>query len=223
MHFIVLALLAICEPQPSLGLQQHEMRELATDYSIQVKYPEIPHAPEFNRAVLGAINSLVADLKHNSTGDDEKNRFRNSLRGSYKAEVLKNGIVSVLLDYSEDASTAVHPWGVMAVVNYDSRTCRVLKLSDLFQPGTDYVARISQLAIEALKRNEFAEPTAIEHGAGPVENNFRFFTLTDTSLVLNFPMYQVAAGAAGDQIVEIPFAQLAPLLNSKVIDLRSSR
>jgi hypothetical protein len=109
----------------------------------------------------------------------------------------------------------------MAVVNYDSKTCRVLRLADLFRPEANYVQRISQLAIASLERNEYAESSAIEHGAGPVESNFKYFTLTDTHLVLHFPMYQVAAGAAGEQTVEIPFAELAPLLRLELTALGS--
>ena len=103
----------------------------------------------------------------------------------------------------------------MASVNYDSRNCRVLTLSDLFRPGANYVSRISQLAIAILDQNESADPGAIRHGAGPLESNFKVFTLTDTSLVLHFPMFQVAAGAAGTQTVVIPLDKHTPLLRKR--------
>jgi len=41
------------------------------------------------------------------------------------------------------------------------------------------------------------------------------FTLTDTALVLHFPMYQVVAGAAGEQTVVILMDRLAPLLRKR--------
>jgi hypothetical protein len=52
-------------------------------------------------------------------------------------------------------------------------------------------------------------------GAGPVESNFKVFTLTDTTLVLHFPTYQVAPGVAGPQQVVIPLETLAPLLQKR--------
>ena len=103
----------------------------------------------------------------------------------------------------------------MASINYDSLTCRVLTLASLFRPGVKYVSRLSQLAIAYLDQNEFADRGAIRHGAGPIERNFKVFTLTDTDLVLQFPMYQVAAGAAGEQTVIIPLEKLAPLLRKR--------
>jgi hypothetical protein len=41
------------------------------------------------------------------------------------------------------------------------------------------------------------------------------FTLTDTDLVLHFPMYQVAAGAAREQTAVIPLERLASLLRKR--------
>ena len=62
-----------------------------------------------------------------------------------------------------------------------------------------------------------ADHGAIRHGAGPVESNFKVFTFTDTDLILHFPMYQVAAGAAGEQTAVIPLDKLAPLLRKEFI------
>jgi Protein of unknown function (DUF3298) len=103
----------------------------------------------------------------------------------------------------------------MDSVNHDAGAGRVLALSDLFRPSADYLSRLSELAIAALKQQEYADKYAVDRGAAPVESNFRVFTLTDTSLVLHFPTYQVAAGAAGPQSVVIPLATLAPLLRRR--------
>src|SRR5262249_26342218 len=120
-----------------------------------------------------------------------------NLDGKYTAATLKNGIVTVLLHWTTYVAGAAHPGDGMASINYDSSTRRVLALSDLFRPGVDYLSRLSQLAIASLERNEYLDPDTVRQGAGPIERNFKVFTLTDTSLVLHFPTYQVAAGAAG--------------------------
>jgi hypothetical protein len=52
----------------------------------------------------------------------------------------------------------------------------------------------------------------IRKGAAPSEGNFEVFTLTGTTLVIHFSQYQVAAGVAGDQQVDIPLDTLAPML-----------
>ena len=126
--------------------------------------------------------------------------------------MLKNGIVTVLFEYSEYTPGAVHPWGVMSSVNYDTRSARFLTLSDLFRPGSNYVARLSEISIHDLLQDEYAVETAIRQGAGPAEKNFEVFTLTDTELVLHFQQYQVAPGVVPSAQVSIPFKELAPLL-----------
>jgi hypothetical protein len=79
------------------------------------------------------------------------------------------------------------------------------------------VSRLSQLAIAYLDEDQYAEHSAIRQGAGPVESNFKVFTLTDTDLILHFPNYQVAAGVAGEQTAVIPLDQLTPLLRKEFI------
>ncbi len=136
--------------------------------------------------------------------------------GNYKAAVLKNAIVSVLLEWSEYFPGAAHPGGTSVTINYDGKTRRILKLSDLFRPDADYVSQLSKLAMTDLIGREIAEPMVIEHGAGPVEANFQVFTLTETSLILHFQTYQVAAGAAGPQDVEILLSDIGPLLSTSI-------
>jgi len=214
---LITAVFLACMPQTPLQIQQREIHEQGTHYAVDVKYPEIENADAFNAAVRLAVGSLTESFKKGgmpevNAGDGPSDGY---LNGSYSAAVLKNGRVSVLIDYSEYTPGAAHPWGVMASINYDSHTCRVLTLTSLFRPGIKYVSRLSQLAIAYLDQNEFADRGAIRHGAGPIESNFKIFTLTDTDLVLQFPMYQVAAGAAGEQTAVIPLEKLAPLLRKR--------
>ena len=214
MRSVVYLFLLACIPVSNPKIQGREFVEHGGSYLIDVKYPEISDAPVFNAAVQQAVGAARKEFGHGATAS-EGQPTESYLRSDYKADVLKNGIVSVILHYDEYTAGAAHPWGVMQTINYDRRNCRVLKLSDFFLPGTNYVGRLSDLAIADLEKNEDAERAPIEHGAGPNESNFRFFTLTDDSLVLHFSMYQVAAGAAGEQTVEIPLTELSPLLKKR--------
>lgn len=211
---IFLGVLLACAPFGNLKIHGRDFLEHGRNYLVDVKYPEIAGEPVFNAAVQQAVGTARKEFGHGETPRPGE-PADNYLKGSYKAGALKSGIVTVILNYDEYTSGAAHPWGVIQTINYDGKNCRVLKLSDLFLPGANYVARVSEIAIADLMKNEYAEKTAIERGAGPDEKNFKNFTLTDDSLVLHFPMYQVAAGAAGEQTVEIPFAELAPLLKKR--------
>ncbi len=200
--------------QPALHVTSKQVREQKPAYTILVKYPEISGVPDFNSAVLKVVDPMIDRFKTGLQKAPSANgpAAKAYLNGSYTATALKSGIVSVLLEWDEYDPPAAHPAGGMASINYDGRTRRVLQLSDLFQPGTDYVSRLSQLAIDSLKRRPNANEALIRQGAGPVGDNFKVFTLSGTALVLHFPTYQVGTRVDGPQRVEIPLATIRPLL-----------
>jgi Protein of unknown function (DUF3298) len=197
-------------------LQEREFNQHDDWWSIEIKYPIIEGDNTFNTAVLHHVRTMAAGFRKGlpktaSTGYPDYGAY---LKGKYTAQILKNGNVSVLFEYEEYTPGAVHPWGVMASMNYDTRSARFLRLSDLFRPGSKYVSRLSEISIHELQQREYEE-TAIRHGAGPVEKNFEVFTLTDTELVVHFQQYQVAAGAVPSEQVSIALTELAPLLRKK--------
>jgi hypothetical protein len=199
----------------ALQIQTREIREQTpAQFEITFQYPEIANAKPFNDAVHGIVNPVVEKFKKEVRIPGTPN-FPGYLNGKYTAETLNNDVVSVLLEWTIYTPGAAHPYGEMASVDYDARSNRVLTLSDLFRPGADYVPRLSQLAIASLEKNEFMDPGMVRRGAGPVESNFKVFTLTNAALVLHFPTYQVAPGVAGPQRVVIPLETLAPLLRKR--------
>jgi hypothetical protein len=199
-------------------LREREFHQHNNRWSIDIKYPELADADVFNLAVHRKLDSMVSEFKKGlppATADKDYPDYASYINGTYRAQVLKDGVVSVLFDYSIYVTGAAHPGGELASINYDSNTHRLLALSDLFRPKSRYISRLSDIAIRSLDQNEFADNHAVLHGAGPVESNFKVFTLTDTELVLHFQTYQVAAGAAGSQDVVIPLAGLKPLLQQR--------
>lgn len=198
----------------ALQIQTGEIREQTpAEFEITFKYPEIADAPQFNKAVQQIVNPLVEQFRK-ETRPPNAPGYPGYLHGSYTATTLENGTVSILLEWQTYTPGAAHPWGSMASINYESSTGRVLELSDLFRPGVDYVSRLSQIAIDSLEHQEYMNPKMVRQGAGPVARNFKVFTLTDSTLVLHFPTYQVAPGVAGPQKVVIPLKKLAPLLRT---------
>ena len=195
-------------------LEEREFHQHTDRWSIDVKYPELAGADAFNLAIHRNLDSMVNDFKRGlpETASKGYPDYGAYLKGTYRAQGLKIGVISVLFDYETFFPGAAHPEGELASINYDSKGDRLLALSDLFRPKSAYVSRLSEMAIQSLDENEYADTHAVRNGAGPVESNFKVFTLTDTELVLHFQTYQVAAGAAGSQQVVIPLASLKPLL-----------
>jgi Protein of unknown function (DUF3298)/Deacetylase PdaC len=202
------------QPQVAVGLQEHKLSQHNDWWSIDIKYPAMEGADAFNTAVRQQVEATAEGFRKSlpKTASKDYPDYGAHLKGTYAAQVLKNGIVTVLFQYDEYTPGAVHPWGLLTSINYDSRLQRVLALSDLFRPGCNYVSHLSRMSIQSLEHHEYAEKTAIRNGAGPVEKNFQVFTLTDTELVLHFQQYQVAAGAVPSEEIAIPLIRLASLL-----------
>lgn len=205
--------------QDSAALEQREFRQHGNGWSIDLKCPELPDAAELNLAVRRKLDSMVKSFKGGLSSETTNRDYPGSdsyLTGTYKFELLENGIVSILLNYEIYVSGSAHPGGELASLNYDRRDHRLLALSDLFRPKSPYLQRLSKIAIHSLEQNEYADTFAVHRGAAPVESNFRVFTFTHSELIIHFQTYQVAAGAAGQQQVAIPLASLAPLLKERL-------
>lgn len=110
-----------------------------------------------------------------------------------------------------------HPNGYYRTFTFDKETGDELSLSDLFPANTDYLTELSQKARVALTA-QIAEASNIpedeldteylESGTEPKADNFQWFYVTDTELVLIFPPYQVGPWALGTQIVTLSRADL---------------
>jgi hypothetical protein len=103
---------------------------------------------------------------------------------------------------------------------FDAKSGAPLSLPDLFMPGTDVYAELSQVARAALPAviaaHEGVDPSQVDPqmmlaGTAPAAKNFQWFYLADGDLVLLFPPYAVAPYAAGPIELDIPAATLPDL------------
>jgi hypothetical protein len=96
---------------------------------------------------------------------------------------------------------------------FDLTQNRVLKLSELFQPGADILGSLAPIAQQdlAVQLGEFADPQWIQDGTSSLDA-YTSFAVTPDALVFFFAPYQVAAYAAGPQTVKIPLAQISGIL-----------
>ena len=189
--FLVLLLSETLVAQ-TIQLQQHELNQRNGWGYITIRYPQVQDDDSFNAAVRQTVTDSADEFRKGLVEDDSSKGVA-YLNGKYSANVVNNNsVISVLFEYDEYVPLAAHPWGVMVSLNYDARTHRVLALSDLFRPGSNYVSRLSKTAIASLEQRDHPEKAAIRDGAGPKASNFKVFTLTDSELILHFQQNQVA-------------------------------
>lgn len=202
-------------------------------YAIEAAYPQLagsasPNVEKFNREAASLVTKTVAEWKKGAAsepaeddgGGDEMVINENTLDVDYEVVLANNDLISLIFTVSDFPRGAAHGSYHGEAFNYDLKTGRLLKLSDLFQPRANYLKTISDYCIKDLKaQNAKQKPDermlddeSIEGGAGPEENNYSLWNITEKGLLITFDVYQVGPFAAGRQEVLVPYANLKGML-----------
>lgn len=107
-----------------------------------------------------------------------------------------------------------HPNMFYRTFTFDRQTGEERTISDLFAPRTNYLNRLSTLAEAQLlvSLGEWSDAEYIRQGVTADAINFQTFFVSEGSLHLLFPPYQVAPYAAGPREAVIPLSELADIL-----------
>lgn len=90
-------------------------------------------------------------------------------------------------------------------LNYDLKSGAVLKLTDIFRPGSDYLEFISDYCTVELVRRP---APLISDGIAPRASNFESWYMNSNGLSFYFPACKVMPCGEGDQMVQIPFSAM---------------
>ena len=196
-------------------------------YTIKAKYPQAvgaardPRLLKMNRELLKFVTSGVTEFKgYFKTYEKPMGPAGSYYESEYVVTLATNDLVSVAFGVSTFGEGAAHPNHNTVVFNYDLRAGRQLKLADLFKPNSDYLKVVSDYAVKDLAEQLRGEMSGddpdtdwIREGAGPKEENYQSWNLSDKGLEINFDPYQVASYAAGPHEVVIPLSALKDVLD----------
>ncbi len=202
---------SIAEP---LLTEKSILEENEDPYSvIEVYYPYlegVPRAAIFNQQVETFINqnidSFTFDLEQ-LEGDWRK--VESFFAIHYEVTHASPELISVLFNLSFYVAGAAHPGQDVHSENYDVKLGRFIELPELFIAGSDYLEIISVYCIDDLNSQGLL---AWEEGAEPALDNYRTWNVSEEGIVISFPPYQVAPGAAGLLTVKVPFDRLQEVI-----------
>ena len=202
-------------------------------YEIDVEYPQLmgllsPGFEKFNHEASRVALRDVSEFKKNLAEDkkdedaaDQSSMPASSLDIGYTVAVANDDVISVLFDIGTYYRGAAHPLSSSLVLNFDVKNRKLLKLADVFKPGSKYLQTISSFSIKDLKKQNQAQGAdamlddqTIEHGAAASEENYQSWTITRKGLGITFDAYQVGPYAAGPQYVLVPYAVLKDMIDS---------
>jgi hypothetical protein len=229
-------------PQPAADQSQHVLSgQLTTEgsylysdnaayYDIEVTYPahtSLSGAADAKARLLieqelaadieqfksdgNFANLTPEDIQMQGLGGDRKYAYSTE----YK-EFTSGSTDSFLFTIYEDTLGA-HPNGYFKSYVFD-QSGKALAINDLFTPGSNYLARLSQASaaqITSQLRDRLgadASSSVFADGYAPSEQNFQNFVIDSGTLHIYFPPYQVAAYAAGAFDVAIPLSSLSDIL-----------
>lgn len=194
-------------------------------YEIDAQYPQLnggnnPNFPKFNQASRTVLMKDVAEFKKAMAPEEgEEPRPEGSmgsyLRISYAVAVAQDDLVSVKFDVSSYFQGAAHPNSYSAVLNYDLKNGKQLRLGDLFNPGAKYLQALSSYCVADLKKQAKDKglfEDQIQEGAAPLAKNFQNWTISRKGIGVTFDTYQVGPYAAGTQFVLVPYSSLKDLI-----------
>lgn len=121
-------------------------------------------------------------------------------------------IWSIKLEIYVYSDGAAHPNGYSRTLNYDLSNGREITLDELFLSGSNYLQVLSDFCKTQLSTRDI-DFEMFSAGADPLAENYQRWNISDEGLVITFDPYQVAAYAAGPQLVTIPFSELQSIIN----------
>jgi hypothetical protein len=189
------------------------------DFTVISRTPQLvgsddPRLVAFNQEMTGVVRQAVTEFKANLVAmPPTAVNAPSSFDVHYHLLSPPGALLSIKLEFAGYISGAAHPYGLSRAVNFDLNQGRDLGLAELFRPGSDYLGRISSYCMTQLASRDIAFDAANE-GAAPTLENYRNWNITADGLLVTFDEYQVAAYAAGPQVVLIPYAVLRPLIEN---------
>ncbi len=233
--WVLAAGLAFLGPVPSEGavaaaFKTVTMMKEGPDHTVKAQYPQF-RAGKIPEGAVNKLNSAIEDLvRRVSTdaledcfaGNDylEHHRHEGALARIRRSDHIKYEViradaryVSLKFERYHYEEGGAHGLTVIFTFNYDIARRRVMRLGDLFPPGTtQYLYDLSAACIGALMGQlGEGDVSRIVEGAMPQEKNLGVFTISDEELVIYFQRYQVAPYSAGSPRVAIPFERLEGL------------
>jgi hypothetical protein len=199
------------------------------NYTIDAQYPQLtggnnPNLEKFNQAARAAITRKVAGFKKDTAPEENENTeetrpadsMGSDLTISYTVALAQDDLVSIDFKIGSYFQGAAHPNSYSDTLNFDLKNGKVLKLADLFKPGTKYLQAIANYCIADLKKQSSEKglmAEEIEKGAAAKADNYLGWTITKRGLGIGFDPYQVGPYAAGPQFVLVPYSDLKDLIN----------
>lgn len=191
---------------PELKVNRIKFKPLRT---VLVYYPQVEGMADskIQAQVNADLEEIFTEYRQTITEEDML-----TVSDSFRAELFNDLLVISMSGY-DYYSGAAHGMPIWEHYFIDTVTGEFYDLKDLFITDSDYKPKINEIISSRMKIASEKEDTMYFSDQFTGISNDQNFYLTDSSLVIYFNPYEVAAYAAGFPEFEIPFEDLSDYIN----------
>lgn len=162
--------------------------------------------------VQDEINQFRAKVKDYSFAQKTlpRTKITNNLYIDYNTSYIKSKhdhIISIRFTIQGFITGISQPYHHHRVINYNLDTSQEIELSDLFLPGSNYLALLSNYTSARLNRH-LRNKDAISYGTAPMPGNYQIWNIKPNGLLITFEESQVAPRIQGAQTIFVPYSVL---------------
>lgn len=207
---------------PSEESGQGKVEEKSEHYTITAVYPK--------------TQSDVISMYFKSFVDEQVSQFKEDTSWVNDTTSASDGDLSLDISYKTQNATTAQNY-IFVVNSYTggahglqfrktfsfNKEGQLLTLANLFTNGMDGLNDFSKLVQKELMKREGADKDWIEDGAGPKEENYKSFVVTDTGVNILLDPYQVAPYSDGAIDIAIPVESFSKIANPELFPTVSNR
>ena len=214
----------VTSPQPATFISGTTSED-APHYTVDMAYPVMHGGSDDARAAINAsVGAYVAtttagfkDYAKDYTPTPSDAKY--TLQTGYGIPLNTEDWIALVFSGYEFTGGA-HGMHIYETQVFDAKTGERATLDSLFASST-YLTTLSRLYADRLKLTDgvksMSDDDWLKQGTDPsVADNYRYWYLAPDGLHTIFPPYQVAAYAAGDFDISIPYPELKGLLKPEV-------
>ena len=191
-------------------------------YNVDVNYPQIVGSDALpirsvNQSLSTAANKLyqwaLDPVKFSLPDNGVGVPVYNTVNFTYEVNLATETFLSVNFRGYSYGRGNEFPEQRFFAVNYDLKTAKQLKLTDIFRPGSKYLQVIADYITVELSRR----PSPIIGGSiAPTASNFGSWYITPNGITFYFEPCKIMSCSEGEQTVQIPFDEVREFLNPGV-------
>lgn len=185
-------------------------KKYAPDNNYFVYYPQLSGIRD--EKVQNSINEQLKKLSLVVPIEDQKTRDY-TYSGDFSVEFFKESLLVLELDGYQYYFGAAHGMPTKVYPNIDLVTGKFYELKDLFKPGSNYVAVLSDIIAQQIKNDPQYSYIFPDQYKGIAENQSYF--VREDALYIYFSPYEIASYAAGFPTFRIPFTQIMSIINTE--------